>query len=250
MSRNGQFGQGRRRNPAEQDPYARKILTRHRTYAAQPYAPQWPQQPRLSRPELHQRRPAGRLPLSGRAGALRLNGQMPGLDRYAPQQNGGAAAVGGSSRTRAATISAATCRTGRRASMARRLSAAEPMQPSAVRAASAAGLCRARGRVRRRFGGRRRRAAQRPPLDGDRGRAGRCHRSRRRSGLHLQDLLHQRLGSRCRSSRTSSRRTRSSRSAPRARTRRSTRSCSRASARTAATASCVRQRARSAEPTT
>jgi SPOR domain len=80
MSRNGQFGQGRRRNPAEQDPYAQQ----------DPYAPQWPQQPAAypdpnyisGGQQAGYHYPAEAEPYGGQ-------GQMPGLDRFAPQQNGG-----------------------------------------------------------------------------------------------------------------------------------------------------------------
>ena len=78
MSRNGQFGQGRRGNPAEQDPYA----------------PQWPQQPAaypdpnyISGGQQGYHYPAEPEPYG--------QGQMPGLDRFAPQQNGGQAQWGG-----------------------------------------------------------------------------------------------------------------------------------------------------------
>jgi hypothetical protein len=75
MSRNGQFGQGRRRNPAEQDPYAQQ---------------QWPQQPTAypdpnyisGGQQAGYHYPAEAEPYG--------QDQMPGLDRYAPpQQNGG-----------------------------------------------------------------------------------------------------------------------------------------------------------------
>ena len=57
-----------------------------------------------------------------------------------------------------------------------------PQQQEPVQYAppAAAGLRRARGRVRRRSAEDEERAAQRPPLDGDRGRPGRRHRSGRR----------------------------------------------------------------------
>jgi hypothetical protein len=79
MSRNGQFGQGRRRNPAEQDPFAQQ----------DPYAPQWPEQPAAY--------PDPNYISGGQQGGFHYPAesepygqpQMPGLDRYAPQQQGG-----------------------------------------------------------------------------------------------------------------------------------------------------------------
>src|SRR5262245_44086511 len=93
MSRNGQFSQGRRRNPAEQDQYAPQD-----PYASQdPYAPQWPQQP-AAYPDPNyisgnQQGGGGfHYPAESEPYA---QPQMPGLDRYAPQQNGGQQQWGG-----------------------------------------------------------------------------------------------------------------------------------------------------------
>lgn len=95
MSRNGQFGQGRRRNPAEQDPFGQQD-----PFAQQdPYAQQdqWPQQPAAypdpnyitGGQQAGYHFPAEPEPYGGQ-------GQMPGLDRYAPQQpNGGQPQWGG-----------------------------------------------------------------------------------------------------------------------------------------------------------
>jgi hypothetical protein len=90
MSRNGQFGQGRRRNPAEQDPFAQQDpYAQQDPFPAQdPYAPQWPQQPTAY--------PDPNYISGGQQGAYHYpaeaepfgQGQMPGLDRFAPQQNG------------------------------------------------------------------------------------------------------------------------------------------------------------------